>query len=167
VCSSDLEDLREWCHSGIAQAKQDVSICKKLKNGSVGYNCYYEVAAAKGDLSICDMLMNRTKDVCYYYVAKETGNATICEKIGEDTKFEINPHIDPSGGPNIRDSCYREIYMEIATAQKNLSICDLIRDRYSVGICYRAICYSTKNQSLINQCQDNVEKFNLSSTGYG
>ena len=67
---------RDYCLSGVAEQKLDVSICKKISDSQTKTGCYTAVALSKNDSSICGKGADegiQRMDLCLSMVTEKTG----------------------------------------------------------------------------------------------
>lgn len=143
---------RDECYKYSSGLRQDLSACEKIINLDSKDQCFKKVGIAKQDLSICDMINSQgIKDACYSEIGIVKQDILICDKI-ENYLPKLNCYIktgDTKQGLNVcdtiiassyqssynRDSCYTKI----ATAEKNISLCEIITDQNNKDDCYLAV----------------------------
>lgn len=132
ICNNS-ESGMDWCYKQVAEVKEDISLCSKIKSQKIKDRCYKDVA--KGNLSVCDMIhFQVTIDSCYSSVATTMKDLSICELIQDQDH---------------KDNCYRSV----AFALKNISVCDKIQKQYTKDDCYGSLAYVLKNKSICLKIQ--------------
>ncbi len=124
--------------------KKSVSLCNNQKDQKLQYSCYLEViesAKSKKDASICkDIKIDIFKDGCYSEIAIEKKDISICKNIQsseiksgcynilihfmEEVPVSLCDGLEDGRG---KDFCY----FKSATTQKDISICEKIKDKGS------------------------------------
>jgi len=150
TCNNIQNKMNRYkCYAIIGAAKEDSSVCEKIKITYTGpiSTCYKGVAVGKKDISVCEKIHYKhqhleEKDDCYAAVAEAKKDPSICEKI----KYDF-----------IKKECY---YL-VAVAKQNNSICNLISenetDDYNADIRY--------TKSHCNESVDLEKKLNAIAKG--
>lgn len=80
---------KETCYSFVAQEKNDLSICEKIKEEPTHAACYIEIAINLEDSSICEKLEYQIqKDVCFHDFAVNLEKPEVCEKIVDPDTYD-------------------------------------------------------------------------------
>ncbi len=69
------------CRMDIAEASQDVALCKDMNSGNNATACYARVGVALQDATVCDSLRHWSRDQCFQEYANLTSNSLACLRI--------------------------------------------------------------------------------------
>jgi hypothetical protein len=122
TCKELTEQVkRDWCYWIVALSSNDVKICDQIQHSIYKDGCYMGVAMASNTISLCDSV--KLEDHAKIFATKKrckalvNGDLSVCDQITE-------PRAQ-------REACY----LTIATALKDMSMCDKITDSSSKDLC--------------------------------
>ena len=114
LCGNINNLEKKWlCYRAVAYRLNDLTICDKIENEKEKGNCYEELAK---NLSTCELIKDTSiREICISRLAEKLQD---CEKIKNETSIW-------------KDDCYSKI----ALLNKNLKICNKIKDSVIKNMC--------------------------------
>lgn len=128
--SSEGED----CFLSIALAKNDVSICERLKYETRKENCIRRFAVKEHDVTICEKrLKNESLDSCYWSFATTKLDLVFCDKISNTAK---------------REGCRNNVYEWLAIQYEDEGYCKRITEEMRKYLCFDYMAGLKKDISI-------------------
>lgn len=140
--------------------------CEDYQSYELQTRCWQSLAVLKKDPSYCNNIKpslqtgSMHRDTCYLVTAKETGNVRLCENIenrdaltGEYVNCVASLTQDISLCPSLKPPDYYNgsfsCYLSVASAKKDVSICDAFEnDTDSKQRCYAGVAVAKSDSSV-------------------
>jgi hypothetical protein len=137
LCEGLEEIMRDLCYSQVAEAKNDVNICDKTKDGYFRSECYKNVGAKTGEMDLC-LSMNveeSYRQACLMEVSKRGDSSDACKRLeGDDlyncalnvAKYQRNARYCglAIASQGTREKCIHEV----VSKYKDAKVCEPITD---------------------------------------
>lgn len=137
------ESHKDNCYLNVAEYRKDYAICNRLGQEGDRYFCYFKVAETKKDLSICEKIPSSEDklQISWFFMNEAY------EKIGPKTTWGVKP-------VDIKDLCYKEI----SVLEKNINLCEEIKDLAQKDNCYLELVSLLKDSILCKKISDQTKK---------